>query len=311
MLSRVADSLYWMSRYFERADHNARVLDANYNLMLNPSKLSTEQRWQRITASLGLGAEASEIDPLNAMIKLTSDVENRSSIISCITTARENASQVREQISSEMWECLNQLYHEVGQSINNIALREAPQRFITLVREGSYNFHGVTHATMNHGEAWQFIRLGRYIERAAALPVLLDAVFCASSGADDLDWVGLLTSCSAFEAYCKVYTADLKPERVAEFLLLNAEFPYTVRFSAEEMQGALDAIARSSSTRKGAGIEKIVGRLRSSLAYAQISEIISRDFARFLRSITEQCHSLHAAIHDVYIDYPIESALEA
>ncbi len=311
MLSRVADSLYWMSRYFERADHSARVLDANYNLMLNPSKISTEQRWQRITASLGLGAEASEIDPLNAMIKLTSDIENRSSIVACIATARDNASQVREQISSEMWECLNQLYHEVTQSTNNIAARAEPQRFITLIRDGSYNFHGVTHATMNHGEAWQFIRLGRYIERAGALPVLLDAVFCASSGADDLDWVGLLASCSAFEAYCKVYTADLKPERVAEFLLLNAEFPYTVRFSAEEMQGALDAIARSSSTRKGAGIEKIVGRLRSSLAYAQISDIMSRDFQRFLRSITEQCHNLHAALHDVYIEYPIESAFEA
>src|SRR6185437_8942026 len=130
MLSRVADSLYWMSRYFERADHSARVLDANYNLMLNPTKVSTEQRWQRITASLGLGTEASEIDPLNAMIKLTSDVRNRSSIVSCISSARENASQVREQISSEMWECLNQLYHEVGESISNASLREGPQRFI-------------------------------------------------------------------------------------------------------------------------------------------------------------------------------------
>jgi uncharacterized alpha-E superfamily protein len=311
MLSRVADSLYWMSRYFERADHNARVLDANYNLMLNPSKVSTEQRWQRITASLGLGAEANDVDPLTAMTKLISDISNRSSIVSCITIARENASQVREQISSEMWERLNQLYHEVTQSTSIAGLRAGPQRFVTLIREGSHNFHGVTHATMNHGEAWQFIRLGRYMERAASLPVLLDAVFCASSGADDLDWVGLLASCSAFEAYCKVYTADLKPERVAEFLLLNAEFPYTVRFSAEEMQGALQAIARSSSTRKGAGIEKIIGRLRSSLAYAQIDDIMSKDFQRFLRSITEQCHCLHASLHDVYIDYPVESAFEA
>ena len=102
MLSRVADSLYWMSRYFERADHCARVLDANYNLMLNPSKASTEQRWHRITASLGLGANATEIDPLKAMTLLTSDLSTRSSIVSCIATARENASQVREQISSEM-----------------------------------------------------------------------------------------------------------------------------------------------------------------------------------------------------------------
>jgi len=311
MLSRVADSLYWMSRYFERADHSARVLDANYNLMLNPSKVSTEQRWQRITATLGLGAEAAEIDPLTAMIKLISDSQNRSSIVSCIATARENASQVREQISSEMWERLNQLYHEVTQSKPSMQFQAEPQRFITVIREGSYNFHGVTHATMNHGEAWQFIRLGRYMERAGALPVLLDAVFCASSGADDLDWVGLLASCSAFEAYCKVYTADLKPERVAEFLLLNPEFPYTVRFSAEQMQEALEAIARASSTRKGAQIEKIIGRLRSSLAYAQIDDIMSKDFQRFLRSITEQCQSLHTAMHDVYIEYPMESAFEA
>jgi uncharacterized alpha-E superfamily protein len=311
MLSRVADSLYWMSRYFERADHSARVLDANYTLMLNPSKVSTEQRWQRITASLGLGAEASELEPLTAMNKLISDSGNRASIVSCLTVARENASQVREQISSEMWERLNQLYHEVTQSASSFGSRAEPQRFITLIREGSYNFHGVTHATMNHGEAWQFIRLGRYMERAGALPVLLDAIFCASTGADDLDWVGLLTSCSAFEAYCKVYTADLKPERVAEFLLLNPEFPYTVRFSVEEMEKAFGAIARLSATRKGSGIEKIIGRLRSSLAYAQIDDIMSRDFQRFLRSIIEQCHSLHAALHDVYINYPIESAFEA
>lgn len=311
MLSRVADSLYWMSRYFERADHSARVLDANYNLMLNPSKVSTEQRWQRITATLGLGAAASEIDPLTATIQLISDSQNRSSIVSCISSARENASQVREQISSEMWERLNQLYHEVTQSGSSMQFQAEPQRFMTVIREGSYNFHGVTHATMNHGEAWQFIRLGRYMERAGALPVLLDAVFCASTGADDLDWVGLLASCSAFEAYCKVYTADLKPERVAEFLLLNPEFPYTVRYSAEQMQMALEAIARASSTRKGAHIEKIIGRLSSSLAYAQIDDIMSKDFQRFLRSITEQCQSLHAALHAVYIEYPVESAFEA
>jgi len=311
MLSRVADSLYWMSRYFERADHNARVLDANYNVMLNPVKTSTEQRWQKITASLGLGTEAAELDPLPAMVRLLADAANRSSIVSCIATARDNASQVREQISSEMWERLNQLYHAVTQSDASLEMRQEPLRFITLVREGSYTFHGVTDGTMNHGEAWQFIQLGRYMERASALPVLLDAVFSASAGADDLDWVGLLSSCSAFEAYCKVYTADLKPERVAEFLLLNAEFPYTVRYSADEMHLALEAITRAFSTRKGGRIEKIIGKLRSSLAYAQIDDIMSRDFQRFLRTITEQCHNLHAAVHEAYIDYPIESAFEA
>jgi len=311
LLSRVADSVYWMSRYFERADHCARVLDATYNLMLNPSKPTTDQRWQRITARLGLGNETMDLDPQTAMVRLLCDVTNRSSIVSCIASARENASQVREQISSEMWEKLNQLYHEVTHAAASMERDAEPLRLFAVIREGSYQFNGVTDATMNHGEAWQFVQFGKYMERGCALPALLDAVFSLASGADDLDWVGLLASCSAFEAYCKVYTADLKPERVAEFLLLHSEFPYTVRYAIEQMHAALDSIARMVSVRKAGQMERIVGRLRSSLAYAQIDDIISRDFHRFLNSIIEQCHSLHVAAHELYIEYPIESAFEA
>jgi uncharacterized alpha-E superfamily protein len=311
MLSRVADSLYWMSRYFERAHYCARVLEANYSLMLNPGKLSTEQRWQNIIKHLGIGSDAAEIDPQAAIWKLMADTSNRSSIVSCITSARENASQVREQISSEMWERLNELYHEIAKSTAKMDPDADVQPLFKAIREGSYLVVGVTDATMNHGEAWQFIQLGKYMERASALPLLLDAIFSASEGADDLDWVGLLASCSAFEAYCKVYTADLKPEQVAEFLLLNPEFPYTVRYSTERMQTALETITRESSARKAMQIERIVGRLHSSLAYGQIADIISRDFRVFLRNIIEQCQSLHAAVHLAYIDYPIETAFEA
>ncbi|MBV9760950.1 MAG: alpha-E domain-containing protein [Acidobacteriaceae bacterium] len=309
MLSRVADSLYWMSRYFERADHCARVLEANYNLMLNPSKASTEQRWHRITSSLGLGAQASSVDPQTAMMRLTSDPNTRSSIVSCITTARENASQVREQISSEMWERLNQLFHETAQS--RVNFHADPLRLVTLVREGSYVFYGVTDATMSHGEGWQFIQLGRSMERACALSILLDAYFSEADGADDLDWVGLLSSCGAFEAYCKVYTADLAPGRVAEFLLLNPEFPFTVRHSADRMHTALEAISDTSSSRKIAVIQRIIGKLRSSLAYAQIDDILSRDMHFYLNGVIDQCRALHAAVHQLYIEYPIETALEA
>ena len=110
------------------------------------------------------------------------------------------------------------------------------------------------------GEAWQFIQSGKYMERTFALTLLLDAIFSAAEGADDLDWVGVLTSCSAFEAYCKVYTADLRPKQVAEFLLLNPEFPYTVRYSTERMRAALDTLTRLSSTRTASQIERIGGR---------------------------------------------------
>jgi uncharacterized alpha-E superfamily protein len=311
MLSRVADSLYWMSRYFERADHCARVLEANYNLLLNPSKPSREQRWQRITASLGLSPELSSADPQLNVLRLVGEPRLASSIVACITGARENASQVREQISSEMWERLNQLYHEVTQSSMQLSADSEPLRLISVFREGTYRFQGVTDSTMNHGEGWQFIQVGKYMERACGLSALLDAQFSTSAGADDLDWVGLLTSCSAFEAYCKVYTADLKPSAVAEFLLLNPDFPYTVRYSAEQMHRALSALSTISSARKTSTIERLIGKLQSSLAYTQIDEIIVRDLHPFFAGVIEQCRRLHAAVHEVYIEYPVESVFEA
>jgi len=310
MLSRVADSLYWMSRYFERADHCARVLEANYNLMLDPSRPSTELRWRKITASLGLESAADGTDPQTTVARLTSEVDNRFSIVCCISSARENASQVREEISSEMWERLNQIYHEITSSSNGLENHSEPLRLVSAVREGSYKFHGVTSATMNHGEGWHFIQLGKYMERACALSVLLDAHFSSSKEADDLDWVGLLASCTAFEAYCKVYTADLKPERVAEFLLLNPDFPFSIRYAADRMHLALNSITKRSHGQGAARIERIIGGLHASLAYAQIGDIMTENIHRYLNGVIEQCRNLHAALHQVYIDYPIEAALE-
>jgi uncharacterized alpha-E superfamily protein len=311
MLSRVADSMYWMSRYFERAGHCARVLEANYNVMLNPSNLSTEQRWQRIAACLGFEPHVSTGDPQAAMVRMTSDTASRSSIVSCIASARENASQVREQISSEMWERLNQLYHETTQTGLRIQSDADPLRLVTTIREGSYRFHGVTDQTMNHDEGWHFIQFGKYMERACDISILLDAYFSAAIPEDDLEWVGLLASCSAFESYCKVYTAEFSPDRIVEFLLLNAEFPYTVRYAAERMLAALDAIAQTSSVRRPVRIERTIGQLRASLAYSNINDIILRDVHQFLYGVIEQCWNLHAAVHELYIDYPIESAFEA
>jgi uncharacterized alpha-E superfamily protein len=311
MLSRVADSLYWMSRYFERADHCARVLEANYNLMLNPSKPSREQRWNRITAALGVGADTTGMDPQMRVTKLINEPRHRFSIVSCIAGARENASQVREQISSEMWERLNSLYHEMTQSSVRMDLDSEPLRLMAAFREGAYRFHGVTEATINHGEGWHFIQLGKYMERACAVSTLVDAHFSAAAGADHLDWVGLLTSCSAFEAYCRVYTADLQADRVAEFLLLNPELPFSVRYSAEQMEAALRSVANMTSARNTSAIDRIIGKLRSSLAYVQIDEIMARELHLYLNGVIEQCRRLHAAVYEVYIDYPIESAFEA
>jgi uncharacterized alpha-E superfamily protein len=229
--------------------------------------------------------------------------------MSCITGARENANQVREQISSEMWETLNQLYHEVNTGFQTVSDHD-PMRLLAGFRDGAYKFHGVTEATMNHGEGWYFIQVGKYMERATNISRLLDASLAESSGADDLDWINLLSSCSAFEAYRKVYTADLSERRVTEFLLLNSEFPYTVRYSADQLHAALESISAVSSARKTAQIDRLIGRLRASLAYSQIEEVIGRNLHAFLQSVLEECRSLHLTLHELFIDYPIESALE-
>ena len=307
MLSRVADSLYWMSRYFERADNASRVLKATYGLILNPAKFSTEERWYHAVSSLAPGA--SDIDPQRALFLLVAETEGFFSIVKCISGARENARQVREEISSEMWEHLNRLFHDVTSSTLQPDDDAGAMRVVDLVREGSYRFSGITSATLNHDEAWHFIQLGKYIERACNLCVILDAYFVIGKHPNDLDWVGLLSSCAAFEAYCKACTAELKPERIANFLLLKPEFPYSVRYSVDRMHHALDSIGNLSLSRRTDNVERLIGRLRSMLTYTQIDEIISR-LHRYLADIVEQCRELHAAVHELYIEYPIEVAFQ-
>jgi uncharacterized alpha-E superfamily protein len=307
MLSRVADSLYWMSRYFERADNASRVLKATYSLILNPAKFSTEERWFRAVSSLAPGAAASNVDPQRALFLLVADPEGAFSIVKCISGARENARQVREEISSEMWEHLNTIFHAVTGFELQPDDDAGAMRVVSLVREGSYRFNGITAATLNHDEAWHFIQLGKYIERACNLCALLDAYFVVDKHADDLDWVGLLSSCAAFEAYCKACTAELKPERIANFLLLKPEFPYSVRYSLDRMHEALTAISSLSLSRRTEKVERLIGRLRSAVAYVQVAEIIA-GLHKYLAEIIDQCGALHAAVQELYIEYPIEVA---
>ncbi len=311
MLSRVADSLYWMSRYFERADNCARVIDATHSLMLSRALVGADEGWFRALVCMGMPPDAHAEDPQVAIGQLAADPGNRSSIVSCVTAARENASQVREEISAEMWEQLNRLFHEVGRFEIEPEDDEAVMRLVAAVREGAYSFYGVTETTMSHGEGWRFVQLGKFTERACAVSMLLDAYFSTGTRPDDLDWVALLASCAAFDSYCKVFTADLQPARIAKFLLVHPEFPYSVRYSIERMQEALISIIAQSSGRQRARIERIIGRLHASLAYTPVAELLSGDLHAFLDGVVEQCRALHAAVHETYIDYPIEVAFQS
>src|SRR6202167_5649566 len=239
MLSRVAESMYWMSRYLERAEHTARVLAVQLTLMLEQDPRSSDRRWLRVLGSLGHpGSVTENSDPFTRA--QTYALRN---ITGGIASARENARQVREQISSEMWEQLNRLFHSVRERGDGTW---DAREFLQSVKEGSHLFQGITDSTMTHGEGWQFIQAGRFLERTVAVSSLVSEHFRElpedreESDPVHLEWIGLLRSCTAFEAYCKAYTADLKPDRIAEFLVLHPSFPHSIRFSA----GALEKPAR-------------------------------------------------------------------
>lgn len=317
MLSRVADSLYWMSRYLERSEHTARLIDVELQLRLDQSPEARAGRLLRLLQACQVSPPPDgKIDSSRFAHILTLDKTNPSSILSCVAAARENLRQVREQCSSEMWEQLNRLYLQVNSTTQSESWLLNSHVFFRAVQEGAFLFHGVTDSTMSHGEGWQYIRLGRFVERTDSLARLIGTHFGQLKNQLDqvvdseeyLEWVGFLKSCSAFEAYCKTYTAELRPLRVAEFLLLNPEFPHSVRFSVDMIQAALTAIGEITE-RKAEQPVRLAGRLQATLNFAQIDEIMASGASGYVDSVRWQCAQAHTAIHQVYFDYSVESAL--
>jgi uncharacterized alpha-E superfamily protein len=314
MLSRVAESLYWMSRYLERAEHTARVIKVQLNLMLERETEDDDRHWRRMLKSLAVEMADVKTGEAQALAKsLIYSTDSRSSIVSCVMAARENARQVREQISSEMWEQLNRMFHAVTRADAEEASDVGD--FLQAIKDGAHLFQGITDSNMTHGEGWQFIQAGRSIERAAALATLLGVHFREFYGKgaepEPLEWIGLLRSCTAFESYCKAYTANLRPDRIAEFLVLNPSFPHTIRFSADALETAMKQIGTEVSSRRSARVERIAGRMQATLAFGQIDEIMTGGLHAYLETVLRQCSQAHSALYQTYITYPIEAALQA
>jgi uncharacterized alpha-E superfamily protein len=299
-----------MSRYLERAEHTARVMNVQLNLMLERGAETDDRHWERVLRSLGIENEK-DLGAFAFAQSLLHSTSSPSSIVSCMSSARENARQVREQISSEMWERLNRLFHEVKDADEDGDARD----FLQAIKEGVQLFQGVTDSTMTHGEGWQFIQAGRHLERAVAVAMLVGVHFeefqAAWGDLEPLEWIGLLQSCTAFEAYCKAYTAELRPDRVAEFLVLNPVFPHSVRFSADALATALKQIGAEVSSRRSARVERIAGRMQATLAFGQIDEIVSGGLPAYLDTVRRQCVQVHSALYQTYISYPVEAALGA
>jgi uncharacterized alpha-E superfamily protein len=321
MLSRVAENMYWLSRYLERAEHTSRALNLTLNLLLE-QRTDDARQWmmRHLMESLFANQLPDDATLYDMTHALAFDKENSASITHCIGRARENARQIREQISSEMWEHLNTMFHRVNQAtLDSIWASQSTHGFFSGITQGAQLFQGITDSTMSHNEGWYFLQLGRYLERAIYNAHFLDVQFRVlqlspdypAIAKDFMKWVGLLKSFTAFESYCKVYSADLRSEQVIEFLLLNAEFPHSIRFSIDNAEQALKAIDRFTETKRAAPVTRLIGKLRSDLTFAQIDEVMeSTGLSIYLNQLQVECGKVHDAVNRIYISYSVDKALE-
>ncbi len=310
MLSRVADSIYWMNRYIERADNVARFVDVNYHLHLDLPSVNGEQ-WEALIHTTGdyapfverFGKPTRE----TAFRFLAFDTLNPNSILSCLCAARENARTVREIIPSEIWEHVNTYYIMVREAAQRRATFDSPHEFLELVKSEGHQFTGITHNCMPHGEVWHFARLGRFIERADKTLRIMDVkTFLERPGRadmgdtiDSIQWAALLRSVSAFEAYRKRY-GPIEPDRVAQFLVLDREFPRAVLYCVHAAEDALHAISHTPEDSFSNRAEQRIGQLASELAYADIQSIIAEGLHEYLDEIQAKLNKVGDAIFDTY-----------
>ncbi|MEY2542383.1 MAG: hypothetical protein QOI22_1985 [Verrucomicrobiota bacterium] len=315
MLSRVADSLYWMSRYIERAENNARLADVNLQFLVdlaNQPQADTQQQWNPIISSLEENELfASLYDKLNgkAAIDFVSlQRKNPNSIYSCLSLARENARTTREQISSEMWEQINRLYLFVKSDSGKKLLRSSPFEFFKRITVGSHLFQGITDATMTHGEGWDFILIGKLLERADCTSRILDLKYHillpsgekVGGNIDTIQWMAVLKSCSALEAFRKIYVGQVAPWKVAEFIITHSAFPRSIRFSVDCFDAALHHISGSAESKYANEAERLSGRLRSDLDYVTIGDIFNFGLHEYLEQIQKRLVEISAAMHSTY-----------
>ncbi|MGE0227154.1 MAG: alpha-E domain-containing protein [Dehalococcoidia bacterium] len=302
MLSRVANSVYWAARYIERAENTARWVDVNLQMSLD-APISFSDQWQplvAITGELPAFLDRYEVATRERVLRyLTTDPLNPSSILSCLRQARENARSIREVLSSEMWEEINSFYLRVSEYAASDHASLDSHDFFNDVKLRSHLVAGVADNTMSHGEAWHFFQLGRLLERADNTSRLVDVKYFlllpstedVGGPIDEMQWSILLRSASAFEMYRKRY-GRIEPEAVVEFLLLDKEFPRATLYCLAHADESVRAISGSPAETVRNPVERLLGRLRSELAYAQASEIISS-------GLHEYCDRFQARLNEV------------
>lgn len=314
MLSRVANSIYWMCRYIERAENVARFISVNLNLLLD-MPFEKGKHWEPVVMTTGdqdLFEKAySDYTQENVIRFLTFDREYPNSIISCLEAARHNAKSIREIISSEMWEHLNNFYLELADIGSPSFALTDPHRFFKIIQMRSHLFTGLMDCTMSHGEAWNFARMGMMLERADKTSRILDVKYfmllpqvdLVNTPIDNIQWTSVLKSASAFEMFRKEHHR-ITPKIVADFLIFDADFPRSIRHCVVKANICLHRI---NGTHNGHGhthnsAEKRLGRLEADLEYTDIDEVVNFGMHEYLDNVQTRLNEADAAIGITYFN---------
>ncbi len=299
MLSRVAEALYWMSRYVERAEDITRLLSVNFHALLDTQVEPTQRGWERLMA-INRDEKVflqyfNKFDVRSVSEFLLWHPANPNAVLDCINRARENARAVRGQISSEMWEHLNRLYFFV-KDVNRDSVLNGPHEFFRQMRDGSQAFQGVTEATLPHGEAYEFIQVGKYLERADKTIRILDIKYAEASllpegsPAAATQLIAMLRSCSALEPFRQSHAAQLQASRVAEYLLLSRDFPRAVSFCLGECLRGVNTLSTDPTKLPGQlnNAQRTLGRLGAEMNYLDIEEVLSDDLHPYLDKLLKR-----------------------
>ena len=314
MLSRTADHLFWMSRYTERAENTARMLDVNYQTSLLPQSAEMAQAGWRGLLSISellprYSSQHGEVHGPQVMEFMVKDENNPSSILSCLRAARENARAVRGTLTTEVWETQNQTWLELNRMLRAGEFERDPSQLMEWVKFRSHLSRGVTLGTMLMDEALHFMRLGIFLERADNTARLVDVKFHAREGDffgaasdknqeyDFYHWSAILRSVSGFEIYRRVYRDVIKPERVAELLILRPDMPRSLHASLNEVVKtlALVSLDQASETQRRAG------KLRAELQYGRIDEVLATGLHAYLTQFLDRVNELGIHISRDYL----------
>jgi uncharacterized alpha-E superfamily protein len=311
MLSRVANSIYWIGRYLERAENYARFMDVNFNLMLDLPKDQKEQWLPLIQVTGDIEMFKSKYEGYNkhdVINFMAFDEENPSSIISCISKARENAREIRENIIKETWEKLNELYHYVKTISNSDEWKEGdPIPFFTEVKEYIMLINGIGYATVARTEGWYFRLLGSYLERADKTSRIVDVKYhillptptLVGTPLDYLHWSAMLKSVSGFSTYRRLY-GNLEAAKVVDFLLLNRKFPRSVFHCIVEAEDCLRNISGNNSRGFTNLSEKSIGELRSKLEFTTVEEIIDFGLHQYIDELQSKIINISNEVNDTF-----------